>query len=220
MPLDTDWETDSANTNGTVDIQHTTANPINGNRSVRITCTTGAASFATGAIMLDDAVHSRGFVLGKIRTLMRVDTPGDTPENAGIYCLGSVDVGIANAGDAYTFGPVGATQTLQLSKLNGGLQDATPALLFDTGVAIVPGTFKAIELQWKAELTIFGGVQFTMLAGNAIDFSDLATIGTHTDETLPLVASNSEGLFLTKLDDVESCTVVYDDTTVIQTTII
>ena len=129
-----------------------------------------------GAVFLDTTNHTRGFVLGRIRTLIRVDQEVDS---AGIYCLGNDDVGIAGAGkNAYVFGPFGSTNELTLAKLNDGLIDETPSIINSTGVTLgaAPTAVKAIELEWKADLTIFGGTQLICRAGDAIDFSDLAII--------------------------------------------
>ena len=221
MPLDTnDWIQDTASVSSTISILHHTAVPVNGNRSVRITVTNGgiAGTKGAGALFLDTTNHTRGFNLGRIRTLIRIDQEVD---HAGIYCVGSQDVGISGAGSSYVFGPSGATHELTLSKLDAGLFDETPSILAATGVTLgaAPTAVKAIELEWKADLGIFGGTQLICRAGDALDFSDLAVVAQVVDESIPLLASSSEGLFVFRAGITAVGQVTFDDTTVFETTI-
>lgn len=220
MPLDTnDWIQDTDDVNSTVTILHNTSTPIEDDRSVRFTVTTGGAisDKGAGAVYLDIASHTKGFELGRIRTLIRVDQQVD---QAGIFAMGSIDAGIAGAGNSYVFGPVGVTNELTLQKLDGGLFDVTPSLIDATGVTFSIGAVKAIELEWKADVGIFGGTQLICRAGDATDFSDLAIIFQGVDETAPLTASLSEGLFAFRAGITSVGQVTFDDTTVFKTTIV
>jgi hypothetical protein len=222
MPLDTnDWVQDIDGVSSTQTILHNTGTVINGDRSVRFTITNGGIAGTKGAaaIYLDLTNHTRGFALGRIRTLIRVDQQVD---HAGIYAVGSQVAGIAGAGSAYVFGPAGATHELTLSKLDNGLFDTTPSIISSTGVTMGAAitAVKAIELEWKADLTIFGGTQLICRAGDAIDFSDLAIVFQGTDETAPLLTAASEGLFAFRAGITTTGQVTFDDTTVFETTII
>ena len=222
MPLDTmDWVQDTATVSATTTILHNASTPINGDRSVRFTVTTGGISGTKGAaaIYLDTTNHTRGFLLGRIRTLIRVDQEVD---HAGIFAVASQAAGIAGAGSCYVFGPAGSTHELTVSKLDGGLYDETPSVIFSTGVTMgaAPTAVKAIELEWKADLTIFGGTQLICRAGDAIDFSDLAIVYQDVDESSPLLSASSEGLFAFRAGLVSVGQVTFDDTTVFETTII
>lgn len=220
MPLDTnDWIQDTFVDSSTVTILHNVSTPIEDDRSVRFTVTTGGSitDRGVGSIFLDLANHTRGFELGRIRTLIRVDQQVD---QAGIFCMGSADVGIATAGNAYTFGPVGATNELTLMKLDAGLADVTPSVINATGVTFALGTVKAIELEWKADLTIFGGTQIICRAGDAADFSDLAIVFQGVDETAPYLTSLSEGLFCFRVGLTSVGQATFDDTTVFKTNIV
>jgi hypothetical protein len=220
MPLSPDWTTDQTTFNGTVAIAHTTVDPLVDARSLRIQCSAGftGSPYACGAVFLDTATHSRGFVMGKIRTLLRINSGSISPDLGGIFCLGSIAAGITDIGSAYMFGPVGLT--LQLRKVFSGLSDNGTTLLYNTGINMVVGTTKAIELEWKSSLDIFGGVRFVMSAGDATDFSDLTEIDTYVDESSPLLTSQSEGLFNYQSGVGESTTLVFDQTTVIETVIV
>lgn len=221
-PLGTnDWITDTAVVSSTVTILHNTSDPLNGDRSVRFTVTNGgiAGTKGAGAIYLDTTNHTRGFELGRIRTLVRIDQQVD---HAGIYAVGSQTAGISGAGNAYVFGPAwnGSIHELTLSKLDNGLYDETPSIISSTGVTLAVDTIKAIELEWKADLTIFGGTQLICRAGDAIDFSDLSIIFQDTDESSPLLTSASEGLFTFRAGITTVGQVTFDDTTVFETTIV
>jgi hypothetical protein len=223
VPLDSgDWVQDTANVTSTVTIIHNTSTPINGNRSVRFTVDTGGVggSKGAGAIYLDAAKpHSLGFELGRIQTLIRVDNQVD---QAGIYFLASQSSGIAGAGSAYAFGPSGSSSELVLTKLSTGLFDTTPQILISTGInmGVPPTSIKAIEVIWRASLSIFGGTFITVRAGDAINFGDLVDIGEIVDESAPLLTSEAEGLFCFRAGTTLTGQAVFDDTTVFETTIV
>lgn len=222
MPLDTgDWTQDTAVVSATTSILHNASTPLHGDRSVRFTVTTGGVGGTKGAaaIFLDTANHTRGFLLGRIRTLIRVDQEVD---HAGIFAVASQDTGIAGAGSCYVFGPAGSSHELTLSKLDAGLYDTTPSIISSTGVTMgsAPTSIKAIELEWKADLTIFGGTQLICRAGDAIDFSDLSIIFQDVDESSPLLTAASEGLFCFRTGLVSVGQVTFDDTTVYETSIV
>ena len=216
-----DWVQDFGTVSASATILHNASTPLNGDRSVRFTCTNGGivGTKSAAAIYLDTTNHARGFVLGRIRTLIRVDQEVD---HAGIYCLGSVAAGITSGGNSYVFGPAGSTHELTLSKLDNGLFDETPSVINATGVTMgaAPTGIKAIELEWKADLTIFGGTQLICRAGDAIDFSDLAIVFQGVDESSPILTSLSEGLFAFRAGITNVGQVTFDDTTVIETTIV
>jgi hypothetical protein len=217
MPLVTEWVTDSSVSNAVVSIQHHTSTPLNGNRSVRFNVTTGGTSgtYGSGAIFLVTPTYTRGFVLGRLQTLMRVDS---NTTNAGIYFMASQATGITGAGNAYTCGVNLTNNTIELRKLNAGLSDATPTILHTSGTVVgtAPTSTFALEVEWKADLGIFGGTHITCRYGATI--ATLATIFVYVDESSPYLVSSAEGLFLTRSGITTVGQVVYDDTSVFQLT--
>ena len=219
MALVTDWDTDTAQSNSTVSIQYHTSTPLAGNRSVRFNVTTGGSigTKGAGAIYLLEPTHDRGHVMGRLQTLMRVDSD---VIGSGIFFLASQDVGIAGAGSCYYFGPGGSVNILNLYKVNSGLFDDTPTLLDTTGINVgaSPTSTFAIEVEWKANVSIFGGTSIICRYG--------ATLGSMTDvlefvdESSPLVTSSAEGLFAFRSGIATVGQVIYDDTSLFSITLV
>lgn len=218
MPLTTDWTTDSANVTSTVTILHHTSTPLDGNRSVRFNITTGGGggSKGAGAIYLVTPTYTRGFVMGRLQSLMRVD--GDVSQ-AGIYFLASQVSGIAGAGSAYMFGPSGANNTLLLRKTSGGLFATVWDLGETTGIDVgtSPTDTFALEVEWKADLDIFGGTQIICRYG--ADLGSLVDVLEFVDEDSPLLASSAEGLFAFRSGITLVGQAIFDDTTVYEITL-
>lgn len=197
MPLGTDWTPDTASVNATLNVIHYTTNALEGNRSLRIEATTGGAAtpYATGGIYLVTPPYTRGFPMGRVRTIIRRDGPEHT--HAGIYCLASQAVGIAQAGSCYIFGPR-SNNRIVLQKITAGGLGGVPTQLFDTGEILTSTSVSdvnTLELAWKASVPIFGGVQFLMSVGELADFSDLTLVGDYTDSFDPLLTSSAEGIY-------------------------
>ena len=212
MPLVSDWTTDTAQSNATVSIAHHTSTPLEGNRSVRFNITTGVVvgTKGAGAIFLVTPTYIRGHVMGRLQSLARVDSDVD---QAGIYFLASQDVGIAGAGSAYMFGPTGVNNELVLRKTSGGLFSTTFTLLDTTGINVgtSPTLTFAIEVEWKADLGIFGGTSIICRYGSTL--ATMSTVLEFVDETLPLLVSSAEGLFAFRSGISLVGQAVYDDTT-------
>jgi len=214
MPLTSEWTTDTANVTSTVSVQHHTSTPLDGNRSVRFNITTGGGggSKGAGAVFLVTPTYVRGHVMGRLQTLMRVDSDVTL---AGIYFLASQATGIAGAGSAYMFGPGGALNTLKLQKTSGGLFAASPTTLHtipvNVGASDPTDTF-ALEVEWKADLNIFGGTSIICRYG--VDLNNLADVLEYVDETSPLLASSAEGLFAFRSGTSVVGQAIFDDTSV------
>jgi hypothetical protein len=220
MPLVTEWQSDTSVSGGKVaEVIHYTASPIIGNRSLSIEDSGGVSGspIAGGAVYPVTPTYSRGFVMGRLRTLIRVDDPGI---HAGIYCMASQDIGIAGAGSAYVFGPVGASNELHLSRVSSGVSSVSLLDLVDLGVNLTTGVTKAIELEWKSDIGIFGGIQFKIRIGNATDFSDLSLVSTYTHVDTPLTASAAEGLYGANAGILSTSRYIFDNTSVYETTVI
>ena len=217
MPLITDWTTDTAQSNATVSIQHHTSSPLDGNRSVRFNVTTGGVSGTkgAGAAFLFTPAHTRGFVMGRLQTLMRVDS--DVIQG-GIFFVASQDVGIAGAGSCYLFGPTGTLNSLELRKVNSGIFDDTPTTLDTAGINVgsSPTSSFALEVEWKADLGIFGGTFITCRYGPTL--GSMVDVLEFVDESSPLLTSFAEGLFVFRSGISTVGQVIFDDTTVYQIT--
>jgi len=222
MPLTPDWTTDTASVSAAVSIQHHTSSPLVGNRSLRMNVTTGGTTGTkgAGAVFLATPLHTRGFVMGKLRTIIRIDSDVD---HAGIFCMASQATGIAGAGSCYTFGPGGSTNEVELRKLNGGLYDDTPSILatgeLDLGDSPT-GEF-ALQLEWKADLDLFGGTQLVGKVSTDVTFADIDDniVFSIVDESSPLLNTTAEGLFLFRSGVGEIGQAIFDNTTVYETTL-
>lgn len=221
MPLVTEWTSDTASSNATLNVIHYTTNPIEGNRSLRIEATTGgsASPYACGAVYLANPPYTPGLVLGRVRTLLRLDDVDQ--DHAGIYCLASQASGITGTGAAYTFGP-NASDEIVLQKIETGGLIGTPTTLFSTGITVTSSSLSditALELVWKANVSIFGGVRFDLYVGELDDFSDLTHVGDFTDSFSPLLTSFAEGVYATTSGLLKNMAVMFDLTRVQSTTI-
>lgn len=194
MALISDWTSDTDSVTSTVSIQHHTSTPLQGNRSVRFNITTGGAgtSKGAGAIFLVTPTYVRGHVMGRLQSLMRVDSDLN---HGGIYFLASQATGISGTGSAYMFGTTGINNTLVLRKTTGGLFSTSSSLLDTTGINVgtSPTSAFAIEVEWKADVALFGGTSIICRYGATL--GSLVDVLEFVDESSPLTSSNAEGLF-------------------------
>ena len=220
MSLGDSWVSDIVETgSASIDILTLTTSPFVGTRYVRFGGTTpGSGSPAgSGALYLVDPPFTRGFPLGILRTLIRCDTSQQT--HAGFFCMASQDVGIADAGSVYTIG-IDSSRRIGVWKItSGGLVSGTRTEILLTDDVLTPGTRYGLEIEWHADVENFGGVEFIVKLGTALDFSDLALIATETDTTSPLLVSAAEGLYLTTQGVSQTSTVSFDQSTITEITI-
>src|SRR6202008_1171249 len=109
------------------------------------------------------------------------------------------------------FGPTGANNTLVLRKTTGGLFSTSYTLLDTTGIdvgASETDTF-AIEVEWKADLDIFGGTQIICRYG--VDLDNLVDVLEYVDEDSPLLTSAAEGLFAFRSGVTQVGQAIFDD---------
>lgn len=228
MPLITDWD-EFQDGFGAISIDHYTAAPIVGARSVRLTIpfhVGGGGQSSRAAIMLKEPPHDRDFTMGVIRTLVHGLA---TPLRYGIFCMAQSAVNPCLIGSAcYTLSAanfIGAGQNFHLTRV----PDFTNPIdldILDTGVPVLlAGETIPMELKWKADLAIFGGVQFEVRFGNLgdTDFTnlDLASPMIATDATGgALFTSNGEGVFASNKDQLQPHQILYDDTSVYETVIV
>lgn len=219
MPLVSEWTTDTANVTSTVSVQHHTSTPLDGNRSLRFNITTGGAggSKGAGAVFLVTPTYVRGHVMGRLQTVMRVDSDLTL---GGMYFLASQDTGIAGAGSAYMFGPNGALNTLVLRKTSGGLYTGSPTTLDTTGIDVgaSPTDTFALEVEWKADLDIFGGTSIICRYG--VDLDHLNNVLEYVDELSPLLVSSAEGLFAFRSGTSVVGQAIFDDTSLYTITVV
>ncbi len=218
MPLLSDWTVDTAQVTSTVSVAHHTSSPLTGNRSVRFNITTGgvAGTRGAGAVYLIQPTHDRGHLMGRLQSEMRVDSD---VSHAGIYFLASQDVGIAGAGACYLFGPSGASNTLVLKKVASGIFDDNPTLLDTTGINVgssPTGEF-ALEVEWKSDVSIFGGVH--MICRYGATLGSMATVLEYVDESSPLITGTAEGLFAFRSGITTVGQAIFDSTTLHSITI-
>ena len=225
MPLLVDWD-EFQDGFGVISIDHFTASPVVGARSVRLTIpfhSGGAGQSSRAAIMLKEPPHDRDFTLGVVRTLVHALT---IPRRYGIFCMAQSAVNPCLIGSAcYTLAAGVVGSTFHITRLPD-LSSTGPIDFVDTGVpALLIGETIPLELKWKASLTIFGGVQLEARFGNLgdTDFTnlDLATPTIVTDSTGgALFTSNGEGVFASNIDQTQAHQILYDDTSVFETVII
>jgi hypothetical protein len=147
--------------------------------------------------------------MGRLQALARVDSD---VTHAGIYCLASQSTGIAGNGSAYMFGPSGPNNTLELRKTTGGLYSTSYTVLdtASTNVGSSPTGVFAIEVEWKASLSIFGGT--SLICRYGADLAHLTTVLEYVDENSPLLASSAEGLFCFRSGISQVGQTIFDDT--------
>ena len=225
MPLTSDWDTFTDGF-GTITIDHFTADPIVGGRSVRLQTPSHAGSpgeTSRAAIMLKEPPHDRDLVLGVIQTLVKAQA---TPRRFGVFCMtqSATNPSLA-ASECYVLAQGSfSTSNFHLARVSG-FSESSPTLdIFDTGIAdLSAGEIRPLQLKWKSSLTIFGGVQFEISFGNLNDtnFSNLAVITTVTDASAgALFTSDGEGCFASNLDQLEDSQIIFDQTSISETVIV
>ena len=137
----------------------------------------------------------------------------------GIFFVASQDVGIAGAGSCYLFGPTGTLNSLELRKVNSGIFDDTPTTLETAGInaGSSPTSTFALEVEWKADLSIFGGTFITCRYGATL--ATMTDVLEFVDESSPLLTSFAEGLFVFRSGISTVGQVIFDDTSVYEITV-
>lgn len=141
----------------------------------------------------------RGFLKGKVRTLLRLDAELFQPK-AGLYCMTETS-GLLGAGQScYTLRYEAAvgSNNFSLEKHTGGLGGATTTLDETTIPQIAPGSgdVMAIELEWNLDIPALGGIFIIGRVGtiNDLTFGSLTSVLSVTDFS-PFLTSESEGIF-------------------------
>lgn len=197
------------------------------------------------SINLVPATIPVGFLSGRIRTLIRLDSfnDGGSPNlqenHAGILCLQNVENmaqfgSFGGTGQAYgaslTIGEGFSTESVRLWKFTDGLEGSGGFLdgtILDSVVfpfAIAEGDTIAIQLIWRADPLIIsdlGGATFSVSIGQASDYSDLQEVITYVDTISPYTSTVAEGLFACFKNNLATFPnkVTFDDTYFYRTTI-
>jgi hypothetical protein len=143
-----------------------------------------------------------GFVRGKIRSLVKVETASNRAR-AGLYCCASTPDLTATGSAYYTClqaDASGGSRTIQLFKATAGFDQEPPGgLLANVAhAAFTIATTHCLELEWQIDATVLAGTRLIVRFGSQTDFSDLAEVLDYTDVSSPLVVSAGEGVCLVK----------------------
>lgn len=188
-----------------------TTSPIVGSGSLSITVPLSGARQCAHLYL--DAPFSKGFLKGRIRTLLRWDTggllaSGAQREGAGIVGVQSqLDVS-GTTGSCYSCylgkkDVAGSAFKIVLGKHTAGLSSTVGnTYLSDTSLGITPtaGDFWPFEFEWVVDIPGLGGVRLIGRLGtkNSQDFGTLVDQFDLVDSSSPLSASVAEGVFAGK----------------------
>jgi len=161
----------------------------------------GATFFETSnhtiiaATLTPNNTFPRGFLRGRMRMLVRIDTT-----MFGGWYFGGV---LFKSHDDVTSGGIGRASYLAgltfggwiIRKYANGL-DVAGVTLASTGANFFPveRTPFALEVHWAYDLLQYGGTSLAVFAGTALDFSDLTLRLTGLDTSNPFSTSVGEGI--------------------------
>jgi hypothetical protein len=198
-----DWEVYKSS--GSLGVAIDTATPLVGSGSLQM-----VLSLSTGRCNLRlSSAHSRGFLKGKVRTLLQPNSAGTTLK-MGLYCMAS-QADITTDGSFYRL--MWYNGAVRLDKPTSGI-DHSPTELTSSAYSLSAGQTIALELEWAYDLAEWGGTRLVGRVGSATDFSDLAEVIAYTDTSTPLSTSVGEGLFSYTTSGAK--TVLGDETTIFE----
>lgn len=217
MALEVDWR---VHTENGLQVRQSVVSPLTGDSSLQFyTDATLQDSPETlpfrksGSVCLRlDRYPTRGFANGRIQTLIRRASADQATGWSGIFCMCSRE----NTGTRLT----AAEQMYQVTDKDGTLRilrfwDTIPTTVATFATPLPVNATRAFEVEWNLSGTGDEAVlSLVVRLGTALDFSNLAIVGTYTDAT-PLTTPRSEGLFAQTIAGDDSLDYKYDDTKVI-----
>jgi hypothetical protein len=164
-----------------------------------------------------DSGQSRGFTVGKIRTLMKVTAVSSAPNTfVGLFCMTESEDVTAISQDLYMVAanPNNIAANLKLKKLNNGITDFSgESTKGSTQVDFTTGNLISLEMEWQLDVAEIGGIFITIRTGTATDFSDLSDVITYIDPS-PYTSTFAEGLAIQTVTS--TATVLFDETTIFE----
>lgn len=163
---------------------------------------------------------SRGFTIGKIRTLMNVESTSD-PTNLypGIFCMSESENVTAITNDLYAVAvnPNNVSGNVQLKKLNNGILDFdSESVLGSSQIDFTVGNTIALELEWLADVDQIGGVLLRVRTGTELDYSDLSEVITYVDVSSPYTSTFAEGIMCHFQSGVGVSVILFDETIIFE----
>lgn len=217
MALETDWRTHTENG---MQVRQSALSPLKDASSLQFYTDASLQDSPetvvfrkSGSVCLrGDRYPDRGFANGRIQTLIHRASSDQATGWSGIFCMCNQE----NIGSRLT----AAEQMYQVTDREGTLRVVRFWNTIPTTVATFAATFplnatRAFEVEWNLSGTGEAAVlSLIVRLGTALDFSNLAVIGTYTDAN-PLTTPRSEGLFAQTIAGDDSVDYTYDDTKVI-----
>ena len=187
----TDWDFFFGLFGGTAGIQG--INPILGSASLE--------TEATGFQVVQgqrDIGFSRGFLKGKIRTLVRLNSigAGIIPQ-AGLFCMSSTENIATTSGACYAMSiHPGTTANVIVKKFPSSGLGSSPTVLDSGDKTFSVSDIIPLEFEWNLDIPGIGGIVLIARTGDVgdLDFTNLSTIITVTDFS-PFLTSFAEGIY-------------------------
>jgi hypothetical protein len=167
-----------------------------------------------------DAGQTRGFTVGKVRTLMKAVSVTGTLSQVypGLFCMSeSEDVTAINQ-DLYmvAVNPNNVADNIELKRLINSIdQFNTATTLASAQIDFTVGNTIGLELEWQLDLVNIGGIALRVRTGTQTDFSDLSLRFTYIDPS-PLTTSFAEGLALYTNSGSGDVTMLFDETAIFE----
>ena len=166
--------------------------------------------FRKSAAIYLNTQHARGFSDGRLRTLVRRDSPNQSEGWSGIYIM-SDRLGIGTRLDPglNMYQISDEDGTIKIIKVTGGIKTT----LLDTLQNFFAGQVYGFEVTWEYD-PVPDRTLIEVKLGTNVDFSDLTTIGTFSDITSPHQFSDSEGIFFQTESHDDLVDYTYDKTSI------
>ena len=217
MPYPISWK--ATRENG-VKVFNSTVSPLSGGYSLEMSSNgtewdvTDPGLRKSASIFIKEGAFDRGFIDGRIRTLVRRNSTNQNLAWGGIYIISDQEgIGTSISPGQNRYEITDKSGNIALIKYVG----AIPTVLFTSTETFLQDTTHGFEVKW-----VYDGLldQLTIIVklGLAADFSDLSIIFEYMDTSSPLTDTETEGFFVQATSSDDFLSYNFDKTSVFKST--
>ena len=217
MSYPTTWH--ATRENG-VKVFNSTASPLSGGYSLEMSSdgsewnVTDPGLRKSASIFIKEGSFDRGFIDGRIRTLIRRNSTNQNLAWGGIYIISDQEgIGTRTSPGQNRYEITDKLGNIALIKYVSTI----PTVLFTSTSTFIQNTIHGFEVKWVYD-GLLDQLTITVKLGLDTNFSDLAIIFEYMDNSSPLTNTETEGFFVQADDSGDFLSYNFDKTSVFKST--
>ena len=181
-----------------VKVFNSTVSPLSGGYSLEMSSNgtewdvTDPGLRKSASIFIKEGAFDRGFIDGRIRTLIRRNSANQSLAWGGVYIISDQEgIGTAISPGQNRYEITDKDGDISLIKYVGSL----PTVLFTSTSTFLQNTIHGFEVKWVYD-SLLDELTILVKLGLSVDFSDLSIILQYIDSSSPLTDTITEGFFV------------------------